>query len=54
MEELFSMKFAGLNGAEWKTTKGVPVILECLKDNSMIKIIDTDKKIRKMTFRQEW
>ena len=47
MGELFSMKFAGLNGDEWKTTKGVPVILECLKDNSMIEIIDTDDKIHK-------
>ena len=52
MGELFSMKFAGLNGAEWKTNKGPPVILECLKDNSMIEIIDVDGKIHKMTFQQ--
>jgi len=52
MGELFSMKFASLNGDEWKTSKGFPVILECLKDNSMIEIIDIDDKIRKMTFRQ--
>ena len=52
MGELFSMKFAGLNGAEWKTTKGPPVILESLKDNSLIEIIDIDNKIHKMTFQQ--
>ena len=52
MGELFSMVVGDFKEDEWKITKGLPVILECLKDNSMIKIIDTDKKIRKMTFRQ--
>jgi len=52
MGELFSMVVGDFKEDEWKITKGPPVILECLKDNSMIKIIDTDKKIRKMTFRQ--
>ena len=52
MGELFTMKYGDFKVDEWKTTKGPPVILECLKDNSMIKIIDTDDKIRKMTFRQ--
>jgi len=52
MGELFSMVVGDFKEDEWKITKGPPVILESLKDNSMIKIIDTDKKIRKMTFRQ--
>ncbi len=52
MGELFTMKYADYKVDEWKITKGVPVILECLKDNSMIEIIDIDNKIRKMTFRQ--
>jgi len=52
MGELFSMKFSDLNGDEWKITKEHPVILECLKDNSMIEIIDIDDKIHKLTFQQ--
>jgi len=52
MGELFSMVVGDFKEDEWKITKGLPVILECLKDNAMIEIIDTDKKIRKMTFRQ--
>ncbi len=52
MGELFSMVVANFKEDEWKITKEIPVILECLKDNSMIEIIDIDKKIRKMTFRQ--
>jgi len=52
MGELFTMKYGDYKVDEWKITKGVPVILECLKDNSMIEIIDIDNKIRKMTFRQ--
>ena len=52
MGELFSMTFADFKGDEWKITKGPPVILECLKDNSMIEIIDIDNKIHKMTFQQ--
>ena len=51
MGELFTMTFADLKGDEWKITKGPPAILESLKDNSMIEIIDIDDKIRKMTFR---
>ena len=36
------MTFADFKGDEWEMTKGLPVILECLKDNSMIEIIDID------------
>ena len=52
MGELFTMVIGDFKGDEWKITKGVPAILECLKDNSMIEILDIDNKIRKMTFRQ--
>jgi len=52
MGELFTMVIGDFKEDEWKITKEVPVILECLKDNSMIKITDIDNKIRKMTFRQ--
>jgi len=52
MGELFTMTFGDFKGDEWKITEGPPVILECLKDNSMIEIIDIDGKIRKMTFHQ--
>ncbi len=52
MGELFSTVLVDFKGDEWKLVKEHPVILECLKDNSMIEILDTDKKIRKMTFRQ--
>jgi len=51
MGELFSAVLADFEGDEWKIVKEHPVILECLKDNSMIEIIDIDGKIRKMTFR---
>ena len=52
MGELFSAVLADFKGDEWKITKEHPVILECLKDNSMIEIIDIDGKIHKMTFQQ--
>ena len=52
MGDLFTMTLADLKGDEWKITKGPPAILESLKDNSMIEIIDTDGKIHKMTFQQ--
>jgi len=52
MGELFSVRFSDLKGDEWKIAKEHPVILECLKDNSMIEIIDIDDKIHKMTFQQ--
>jgi len=52
MGEFFTMTFADFKGDEWEITEGLPVILECLKNNSMIEIIDIDDKIRKMTFRQ--
>ena len=52
MGDLFTMTFADFKGDEWEMTEGLPVILECLKDNSMIEIIDIDDKIRKMTFQQ--
>jgi len=52
MGELFSMAIADFKEDEWKITKEHPVILECLKDNSMIEIIDIDGKIHNMTFRQ--
>jgi len=46
------MTFADFKGDEWEMTEGLPVILECLKDNSLIEIIDIDDKIHKMTFQQ--
>ncbi len=52
MGELFTMTFADFKGDEWKLVKEHPVILECLKDNSMIEIIDIDGKIHKMTFQK--
>ena len=52
MGELFTMTFADFKGDEWKITKGPPAILECLKDNSMVEIIDIDDKIHKMTFQR--
>ena len=52
MGELFTMIIADFKGDKWKITKELPVILECLKDNSMIEIIDIDDKIHKMTFQQ--
>jgi len=52
MGEFFAMTFADFKADEWKITEGLPVILECLKDNSMIEIIDIDGKIHKMTFQQ--
>ena len=52
MGELFTMVIGDVKGDEWKITKGPPAILESLKDNSMIKIIDIDGKIHKMTFQQ--
>ena len=52
MGELFSAVLADFKGDEWKLVKEHPVILECLKDNSMIEIIDIDDKIHKMTFQQ--
>jgi len=52
MGELFTMIIGDFKGDEWKMTKGLPVSLECLKDNSMIEIIDIDDKIHKMTFQQ--
>ncbi len=51
MGSLFTMTFADFKGDGWEMTKGIPVILECVKDNSMIEINDIDDKIRKMTFR---
>ncbi len=52
MGELFSIVVGDFKEDEWKITKGLPTILECLKDNSMIEIIDIDGKIHKMTFQQ--
>ncbi len=52
MGSLSTMIIGDFKGDEWKKTKGIPVILECLKDNSMIEIIDIDGKIHKMTFQQ--
>jgi len=51
MGELFTMTFADFKGDEWEIMSELPLILECLKANSMIEIIDIDDKIRKMTFR---
>ena len=52
MGELFTMIITDFKGDEWKIIKDLPVILECLKDNSLIEIIDIDVKIHKMTFQQ--
>jgi len=52
MGRLFSMKYADFKEDEWKIIKELPVILQCLKDNSMIKITDIDDKIHKMTFQK--
>ncbi len=52
MGSLSTMIIGDFKGDEWKMTKGIPVILECVKDNSMIEIIDIDDKIHKMTFQQ--
>ena len=49
MGRLSSLKSAAFKEDEWKIIKELPVILECLKDNSMIEIIDMDDKIHKMT-----
>ncbi len=46
------MKYAAFKEDEWKIIKELPVILQCLKDNSMVEIIDIDDKIHKMTFQQ--
>ena len=53
MGELFTMTVVAFKEDEWKIIKELPVILECLKDNSMIEIIDIDDKIHKMTFQQD-
>ncbi len=52
MGRLFTMKYADFKVDEWKIIRGPPVILECLKDNTMIEFIDIDDKIHKMTFQQ--
>ncbi len=52
MGELFTAVLADFKEDEWKIVKERHVILECLKDNSMIEIIDIDGKIHKMTFQQ--
>ncbi|KAG2474527.1 MAG: hypothetical protein NPMRTH4_360013 [Nitrosopumilales archaeon] len=46
------MTFADFNEDEWKKIQELPLILECLKDNTMIEFIDIDNKIHKMTFQQ--
>jgi len=52
MGRLSSLKYVTFKEDEWKIIKELPVILECLKDNSMIEIIDIDDKIHKMTFQK--
>ena len=52
MGKLYSLKSVSFKEDEWKIIKELPIILECLKDNSMIEIIDIDDKIRKMTFKK--
>ncbi len=52
MGELFTMTFADFKGDEWKIIEELPVILQCLKDKSVIEIIDMDNKTHKMTFQQ--
>jgi len=52
MGRLFTIKYADFKEDEWKITRELPVILECLKDNSMIEFIDIDNNLHKMTFQQ--
>ena len=52
MGRLSSLQYVAFKKHEWKIIKELPIILECLKDNSMIEIIDIDDKIHKMTFQQ--
>ncbi len=52
MGKLSSLKSVTFKEDEWKIIKESPILLECLKDNSMIEIIDIDEKIHKMTFQQ--
>ena len=52
MGRLSSLQYVTFKEDEWKIIKELPVILECLKDNSMIEIIDIDDKIHKMTFQK--
>ncbi len=52
MGMLFTIKYADFKEDEWKITRELPVILECLKDNSMIEFIDIDNNLHKMTFQQ--
>ena len=52
MGKLSSLKYAAFKEDEWKLIKELPIILECLKDNSMIEIIDIYDRIHKMTFQQ--
>ncbi len=52
MGKLSSLKSVAFKKDEWKIIKESPILLECLKDNSMIEIIDIDDKIHKMTFQE--
>ncbi len=52
MGELFTMTFADFKGDEWEIVNELHLNVEWMKHNYMIEIIDIDKKIRKMTFRQ--
>jgi len=52
MVRLSSLKSVAFKEDEWKIIKELPIILECLKDNSMIEIIGIDDKIHKMTFQK--
>jgi len=52
MGRLSSLKYAAFKEDEWKIIKELPVILQCLKDNSVIEVIDIDDKIHKMTFQK--
>ena len=52
MGKLSSLKSVAFKEDEWKIIKESPILLECLKDNSMIEIMDIDDKIRKMIFQQ--
>ncbi len=52
MGSLFTMIIGDFKEDEWKIIKESPTLLECLKDNSMIEIIDIYDRIHKMTFQQ--
>lgn len=52
MGSLFTMKYVNFKLDEWKKNQGLLVNFECLKDNSIIELVDYENKIHKITFRK--